>query len=86
VDGVSDTSDEALLGQQREEIVRALTDCKGRVAGTDGAAARQHKPDNSTFSHEKARYKRQAILSCGKFVTRISGTRRILDRNEWDGM
>lgn len=26
--------------KQREEIVRALTDCKGRVAGADGAAAR----------------------------------------------
>ena len=26
--------------KQREEIVRALTDAKGRVGGTDGAAAR----------------------------------------------
>ena len=26
--------------RQREEIVRALTECKGRVAGDDGAAAR----------------------------------------------
>jgi transcriptional regulator of acetoin/glycerol metabolism len=25
---------------QREEIVRTLTDCKGRVGGDDGAAAR----------------------------------------------
>jgi formate hydrogenlyase transcriptional activator len=26
--------------QQREEIVRALTECKGRVGGAEGAAAR----------------------------------------------
>ena len=25
-------------------------------------------------------------FSCGKFVTRIPSTLRILDRNEWDGM
>jgi formate hydrogenlyase transcriptional activator len=27
-------------GKQREEIVRALTDCRGRVGGSEGAAAR----------------------------------------------
>ena len=32
--------DEEYANKQRQEIVRALTDCKGRVAGDDGAAAR----------------------------------------------
>ena len=32
--------DDEYANKQRQEIVRALTDCKGRVAGDDGAAAR----------------------------------------------
>jgi formate hydrogenlyase transcriptional activator len=32
--------DDEQTRNQREEIVRALTECKGRVGGDDGAAAR----------------------------------------------
>jgi formate hydrogenlyase transcriptional activator len=32
--------DDEQTRNQREEIVRALTECKGRVGGNDGAAAR----------------------------------------------
>ena len=30
----------SMPAKQREEIVRALTECRGRVGGEDGAAAR----------------------------------------------
>lgn len=39
LDSRKDVVDEH-AAKQREEIVRALTDSKGRVAGEDGAAAR----------------------------------------------
>jgi formate hydrogenlyase transcriptional activator len=39
LDGKKSVTD-GYANKQREEIVRALTDCKGRVAGADGAAAR----------------------------------------------
>ena len=39
LDGKKSVTDE-YANKQREKIVRALTDCKGRVAGEDGAAAR----------------------------------------------
>ncbi len=39
LDGKKSVTDE-YANKQREEIVSALTDCKGRVAGDDGAAAR----------------------------------------------
>jgi formate hydrogenlyase transcriptional activator len=39
LDGKKDRADE-FAKKQREEIVRALTESKGRVGGTDGAAAR----------------------------------------------
>ena len=39
LDGKKSVTD-GYANKQREEIVRALTDCKGRVAGDDGAAAR----------------------------------------------
>jgi formate hydrogenlyase transcriptional activator len=32
--------DDEYLRKQRDEIIQALTACKGRVGGTDGAAAR----------------------------------------------
>jgi formate hydrogenlyase transcriptional activator len=38
LDGKKSVTD-GYANKQREEIVRALTDCKGRVAGADGAAA-----------------------------------------------
>jgi len=34
-----DVADDESTRKQREEIVRALTQCKGRVGGADGAAA-----------------------------------------------
>src|SRR6185503_1529314 len=39
LDGRRSVNDQ-YANKQRQEIVRALTDCKGRVAGDDGAAAR----------------------------------------------
>jgi formate hydrogenlyase transcriptional activator len=39
LDGKKSVTD-GYANKQREKIVRALTDCKGRVAGADGAAAR----------------------------------------------
>jgi formate hydrogenlyase transcriptional activator len=39
LDGRNSVADE-YTNNQREEIVRALTECKGRVAGEDGPAAR----------------------------------------------
>ncbi|MCM3872393.1 MAG: sigma 54-interacting transcriptional regulator [Pyrinomonadaceae bacterium] len=39
LDGKKGVTD-GYANKQREEIVRALTDCKGRVAGADGAATR----------------------------------------------
>ena len=39
LDGKKSVTDQ-YANKHREEIVRALTDCKGRVAGADGAAAR----------------------------------------------
>ena len=39
LDGKKSVTD-GYANKQREEIVRALTDCKGRVAGEDGAAVR----------------------------------------------
>jgi len=39
LDGGKGVADEYAT-KQREEIVRALTECRGRVGGEDGAAAR----------------------------------------------
>ncbi len=39
LNGRKNVADEHAM-KQREEIVRALTECKGRVGGADGAAAR----------------------------------------------
>jgi formate hydrogenlyase transcriptional activator len=39
LDGKKSVADEQTRSQ-REEIVQALTECKGRVGGDDGAAAR----------------------------------------------
>jgi formate hydrogenlyase transcriptional activator len=40
LNGTKDVGDDEFTRKQREEIVRALTQSKGRVGGADGAAAR----------------------------------------------
>jgi len=39
--------------RQHEEIVRVLTECKGRVGGPDGAAARMHLSRTTLISRMK---------------------------------
>jgi len=40
LNGRKDVADDEFTQEQREEIVRALTESKGKVGGADGAAAR----------------------------------------------
>ena len=47
--------------RQCDEIIRALTACKGRVGGADGAAAPGNEPHHFPFSNEEIRHLRQAV-------------------------
>jgi len=40
VDGVHGRMDDSLREHERERVVRALRECRGKLGGADGAAAR----------------------------------------------
>jgi transcriptional regulator with GAF, ATPase, and Fis domain len=48
--------------KQREEIIQALTACKGHVGGADGAAIRLGQPNHPYVPNEKTRHLREAVL------------------------
>jgi len=55
--------------KEREEIVRAVTESKGRVGGADGAAARMgHQSHHSPVSNEEVWHKSPAVRVTGKLA------------------